>query len=74
MIKMIMSSNKMTAANTKRAMPHPGTQSLLPPLPPPEVAESVGSSVRICVCLSNEFTVVVLFAAGLGVGFPPFVV
>lgn len=32
MIKMIMTSNRMAAANTKRAIPHPGTQSLLPSL------------------------------------------
>lgn len=34
MMKMIMRSSRMTAANTNRAMAHPGTQSLNPPPTP----------------------------------------
>jgi hypothetical protein len=41
MMKMIMRSSRMTAANTNRAMAHPGTQSLKPPPVPPEATLAV---------------------------------
>ena len=43
----------MAAANTKRAIPHPGTQSLFPLLlPPPGVWGSLGCPVET-LCLSG---------------------
>lgn len=41
MMKMIMRSSRMTAANTNRAMAHPGTQSLNPPPLSPDAVLAV---------------------------------
>lgn len=46
MMKIMMSSSRMIAANTSRAIPHPGTQLLPPPPPPPPPAAGLACELE----------------------------